>query len=55
MQNPTSFASARRKAGTTWLFEQLNWHDDFWMPPLKEVNYFDQHEPLATSGTFRAQ
>jgi hypothetical protein len=24
------------KAGTGWLFDQLNAHPDFWMPPVKE-------------------
>ena len=38
---PDFLCVGAQKAGTTWLFEQLNWHDDFWMPPLKEVNYFD--------------
>jgi hypothetical protein len=30
------------KAGTTWLYQQLESHPDFWMPPLKELHYFDQ-------------
>lgn len=38
---PDFLCVGAQKAGTTWLFEQLNWHEDFWMPPLKEVNYFD--------------
>jgi hypothetical protein len=27
------------KAGTGWLFDQLKFHPDFWMPPVKEFNY----------------
>ncbi|HVV65685.1 MAG TPA: sulfotransferase [Rhizomicrobium sp.] len=27
------------KAGTGWLFDQLNAHPDFWMPPVKELLY----------------
>lgn len=27
------------KAGTAWLYDQLQHHPDFWMPPVKEVNY----------------
>jgi Sulfotransferase family len=27
------------KAGTGWLYDQLQHHSDFWMPPVKEVNY----------------
>ena len=30
------------KGGTTWLYQQLDCHPDFWMPPLKELHYFDQ-------------
>lgn len=28
------------KAGTGWLFDQLNGHPDFWMPPGKELRFF---------------
>jgi hypothetical protein len=38
---PDFLCVGAQKAGTTWLFQQLNSHEDFWMPPLKEVNYFD--------------
>jgi hypothetical protein len=27
------------KAGTTWLYDQLKHHPEFWMPPVKEINY----------------
>jgi Sulfotransferase family len=37
---PDFLCIGAQKGGTTWLFEQLNSHDDFWMPPLKEINYF---------------
>ena len=30
-----------QKAGTGWLFDQLDFHPDFWMPPLKELHFFD--------------
>lgn len=30
------------KGGTRWLFDQLQYHADFWMPPLKELHYFDR-------------
>lgn len=32
--------SAERR--TTWLYEQLASHSNFWLPPLKELHYFDQ-------------
>lgn len=31
-----------QKAGTSWLYRQLERHPDFWMPPLKELHYFDE-------------
>lgn len=31
-----------QKAGTAWLYDQLDSHPDFWMPPLKELHYFDK-------------
>jgi hypothetical protein len=39
---PDFFCIGARKGGTTWLYEQLSSHADFWMPPLKELHYFDQ-------------
>lgn len=30
------------KGGTTWLYQQVDSHPDFWMPPFKELHYFDQ-------------
>jgi hypothetical protein len=34
-----------QKAGTSWLFDQLQHHADFWMPPVKELHYFDKEFP----------
>src|SRR5437763_16018587 len=31
-----------QKTGTGWLYEQLESHPDFWMPPIKELQYFNQ-------------
>lgn len=33
------------KAGTQWLFDQLQSHPDFWMPPIKEIYYLDKRNP----------
>jgi sulfotransferase family protein len=33
------------KAGTQWLFDQLQYHPDFWMPPIKEIYYLDRPTP----------
>jgi len=39
---PDFLCVGAQKAGTTWLYQQLDSHPDFWMPPLKELHYFDQ-------------
>ncbi|WP_166178145.1 sulfotransferase [Rubrobacter tropicus] len=31
-----------QKAGTTWLSRNLQMHPEVWMPPVKEVHYFDE-------------
>jgi len=39
---PDFLCIGAHKAGTTWLYHQLDSHPDFWMPPVKELHYFDQ-------------
>jgi hypothetical protein len=45
-----------QKGGTRWLFDQLSYHPDFWMPPIKELHYLDARvrveraEPLYARG-----
>jgi hypothetical protein len=33
-----------QKAGSGWLYDQLAAHEAFWMPPIKELHYFDGYE-----------
>ena len=33
------------KSGTGWLFDQLKYHPDFWMPPVKELGYLRRRQP----------
>ncbi|HEY6112439.1 MAG TPA: sulfotransferase [Chthoniobacterales bacterium] len=50
VENDSSAAEARpdflcvgaQKGGTSWLYQQLAAHPDFWMPPIKELHYFDK-------------
>jgi hypothetical protein len=42
MMGPDFFCVGAQKGGTGWLYEQLRFHPDFWMPPLKELHYFDR-------------
>jgi len=30
-----------QKAGTTWLYQRLAEHPEIWLPPVKELHYFD--------------
>src|SRR5438552_3844129 len=39
---PDFLCIGAHKAGSTWLYQQLDAHPDFWMPPVKELHYFDQ-------------
>src|SRR5947199_10641095 len=39
---PDFLCIGAHKAGSTWLYQQLDSHPDFWMPPVKELHYFDQ-------------
>ncbi|HEX4653848.1 MAG TPA: sulfotransferase [Candidatus Udaeobacter sp.] len=43
------------KGGTTWLYQQLDSHPDFWMPPLKELHYFDQLSRVKRSSSPRCR
>jgi len=39
---PDFICIGAQKAGTRWLFDQLAFHPGFWMPPIKELHYFNQ-------------
>jgi len=39
---PDFLCVGAQKAGTSWLYHQLTLHPDFWMPPIKELYYFDR-------------
>lgn len=39
---PDFLCVGAQKGGTSWLYQQLASHPDFWMPPIKEVRYFDK-------------
>lgn len=39
---PDFICIGMQKAGTGWLFDQLQFHPDFWIPPIKELHYLDK-------------
>lgn len=47
---PDFLCAGFRKAGTTWLFENLHCHPDIYLPPYKNVRYFSQDfgQPLSS-------
>jgi Sulfotransferase family len=52
---PDFLCVGAQKAGTSWLYRQLAEHPDFWMPPLKELHYFDQLSRIAPVASARAR
>jgi hypothetical protein len=45
VEGPDFICVGMPKAGTGWLFDQLQYHPDFWMPPIKEVHYLNHEYP----------
>lgn len=41
------------KSGTTWLYRQLLKHPNIWVPPVKELHYFDKLYPILKYGERR--
>jgi hypothetical protein len=48
---PDFLCIGQQKAGTTWLYDQLQFHPDFWMPPVKELHYLSGGFPHAKMKT----
>jgi hypothetical protein len=42
------------KSGTTWLYQNLNKHPSIWLPPVKELHYFDVLFPLERYAVFKS-
>jgi hypothetical protein len=45
LEGPDFICVGMPKAGTSWLFDQLQYHPDFWMPPVKELQYLNHAFP----------
>lgn len=43
---PDFIGIGAQKAGTTWLYRNLRSHPDLWLPPVKELHYFDEKARL---------
>jgi hypothetical protein len=45
IEGPDFICIGLPKAGTAWLYDHLNTHPDFWMPPVKELLYLYRKQP----------
>jgi hypothetical protein len=43
-EGPDFLCVGMHKAGTQWLYDQLQGHPDFWMPPIKEIHYLERDD-----------
>jgi len=43
---PNFLVIGAQKSGTTWLDKQLRYNPDIWLPPIKEIHYFDVFLPF---------
>lgn len=43
---PDFLGIGAQKAGTTWLSANLRRHPEIWLPPLKELHYFNERQTL---------
>ena len=50
---PDFLCVGAQKGGTRWLYDQLQLHPDFWMPPIKELHYFDRRAPSQAAANLR--
>lgn len=41
-RGPDFLCIGAHKSGTTWLYHQLQYHPELWLPPVKELHYFDR-------------
>lgn len=39
--HPQFICLGAQKAGTDWVYDQFESHKDYWMPPVKEIAFFD--------------
>jgi hypothetical protein len=54
---PTFLSIGAQRAGTTWLYQHLRRHPRVWLPPIKELNFFnsfDASRELSSSTKLRS-
>jgi hypothetical protein len=50
---PDFICIGAQKGGTRWLYDQLQHHPDFWMPPIKELDYLAGKPRIAEAVALR--
>ncbi len=51
---PNFLCIGAQRSGTTWLHANLQKHPEVWMPPIKEIHYFDKKEMLDSLPLFQS-
>jgi len=46
---PNFLGIGAQKSGTSWLYQNLRRHPNLWMPPVKELHYFDRSPTYPSS------
>ncbi len=44
-EGPDFLCIGQQKAGSTWLYDQLKFHPNLWLPPVRELHYLDGRFP----------
>lgn len=55
LRGPDFLCIGAPKCGTTWLYKQLAAHSGIWLPPIKELHYFDRRFPFPSVFNFPGQ
>lgn len=55
MAMPDFIGIGAQKAGTTWLYDMLAQNPSIWLPPLKELHYFDRQNSTAKQRARRSE
>ncbi len=53
MAQPDFIGIGMERAGSSWVFYMLASHPDVWVPPIKELHYFDSIDPQSDARSWR--
>lgn len=55
LKGPDFIGIGMERAGSSWIFYMLASHPDVWVPPIKELHYFDTIDPQSAHFDWRFQ